>query len=211
MNKPSVFIVDDDPAIVDSLRYLLEQNGYPVESYPSGEDLFRSISPETIGILVLDVRMPGIDGMQVLEILRSKKFLVKTIMITGHGDIPMTVRAIKGGAVEFLEKPFYPETLLQAIEDAATIIENGQDDDDEKLPEIERFRSLNPRERVILNGIVRGLSNKELAEGLDVSLRTIQFGRSRMFKKIGFQNRGELMEWIVANNIDLKYFHRDKC
>jgi len=210
MNKPSVFIVDDDPAIVDSLRYLLEQNGYFVESYPSGEEMFRAISPETIGILVLDVRMPGIDGMQVLEILRSRKYLIKTIMITGHGDIPMTVRAIKGGAVEFLEKPFYPETLLQAIEDAATVIGNGHKNDDEVLPEIERFRSLNPRERVILNGIVRGLSNKELAECLDVSLRTIQFGRSRMFKKIGFQNRGELMEWIVANNIDLKYFHRDK-
>ena len=100
---------------------------------------------------------------------------------------------------------------MQAIEDAATVIGNGHKDDDEVLPEIERFRSLNPRERVILNGIVRCLSNKELAECLDVSLRTIQFGRSRMFKKIGFQNRGELMEWIVANNIDLKYFHRDKC
>ncbi|MCA9097920.1 MAG: response regulator [Planctomycetaceae bacterium] len=101
MNKPSVFIVDDDPAIVDSLRYLLEQNGYFVESYPSGEEMFRAISPETIGILVLDVRMPGIDGMQVLEILRSRRYLVKTIMITGHGDIPMTVRAIKGGQSNF--------------------------------------------------------------------------------------------------------------
>lgn len=210
MTKPRVFIVDDDPAIVDSLRYLLEQNSYPVQTYTSGEDLFRSISPETVGILVLDVRMPGIDGMQVLEILRARNYLVKTIIITGHGDIPMTVRAIKGGAVEFLEKPFYPETLMQAIEETAAAIDTGELKGSDELPEIERFRSLNPRERKILNGIVRGLSNKELADSLDVSLRTIQFGRSRMFKKIGFQNRGELMEWIVANNIDLKYFAADR-
>jgi len=209
MALPRVFIVDDDPAILDSLKLLLEQNGYPITSFHTGEEFFQAISPDTAGIVILDVKMPGIDGLQVLELLRNRKYHLKVIMITGHADIPMTVRAIKTGAVEFLEKPFYPETLMQAIEDAATVIYASQDSEMGQLPEIDRFSTLNLRERVILNGIVRGLSNKELAECLDVSLRTIQFGRSRMFKKIGFQNRTELMEWVVANNIDLKYFHAD--
>lgn len=208
MTKPTIYVVDDDPAIVDSLRFLLDQNGYPVQTFSSGEDLFRSITPETLGVLLLDVRIPGLDGLRVLEILRDQGYHLKVIMVTGHGDIPMTVRAIKGGAVEFIEKPFYPETLVQAIEEAARSVSELHPGEEQPLPEIERFAPLNRRERVILNGIVRGLSNKEIAELLDVSLRTIQFGRSRMFQKIGFEDRGELMDWIVSNQIDLKYFQQ---
>ncbi len=109
--------------------------------------------------------------------------------------------------MEFIEKPFYPETLVQAIEEAARSVSELQSGEEQRSGN-RTIRSLNRRERVILNGIVRGLSNKEIAELLDVSLRTIQFGRSRMFQKIGFEDRGELMDWIVSNQIDLKYFQQ---
>lgn len=203
------FIVDDDPAITDSLQFFLEQHEYSVATFSSGDEMIQTVSPDDYGVVVLDVRIPGSDGLQILHQLNIGNYHVKTIMITGHGDIPMAVRAMKEGAIEFLEKPFHPQALLQAIEDAMSdnsgtdILKFGTQ------PGMDRFQSLGPRERLILNGIVRGESNKKMADQLGVSLRTIQFGRSEMFRKLEFRNRGELMDWIVANNIDLKFFHQE--
>lgn len=207
MTSPQIFIVDDDPSVLEALSRLLAETGYPVHCYRSGEEFLGQASLNARGCLVLDVNMNGISGLAVQAALLERNSPLKVIMISGRADVPTAVKSVKLGALEFLEKPFHPaelSLLISRLMDDADIQQNGTN----LLPEIlpSRFSGLTDRELIILKGIVRGLSNRELAEVVGMSLRTIQFCRKSIFEKTGFKNRAELMNWIVMNSTDITRF-----
>ncbi len=212
-SKFPVYLIDDDTKVLSSLGMVVSGAGYEVKSYSCGRAFAEDLRPELCGCVILDVMLPGSDGIELLSQIREKCPKLRVIMITGHANVPMAVNALKLGAVDFLEKPFHPKDLLEQIEAVQEELQLGESveetDDPERKPH-PRFASLTPREFVVLGGVVRGLSNKEIAEWIQMSLRTVQLSRSIALRKSGFKNRTELMDWIVTNSIPLKSFMIDR-
>ena len=207
-NSPyPIYLIDDDESILTSLTTLLTGSGYEVNCFRSGDEFIAQLREDLRGAVVLDVVMPGRDGLEVLSLLRQGGSRLRVMIITGHADVPMAVNALKMGAVDFLEKPFHPKDLLERV---STLLEECALDEEPGMqvePTIHtRFASLTAREYLVLSGVVRGLSNKEIAERIDMSLRTVQMSRTLAMQKAGFRNRSELMEWIVSNSISLRDF-----
>lgn len=207
-NSPyPIYLIDDDESILTSLTTLLTGSGYEVNCFRSGDEFIAQLREDLRGVVVLDVMMPGRDGLEVLSLLRQGGSRLRVMIITGHADVPMAVNALKMGAVDFLEKPFHPKDLLERV---STLLEECALDEEPGMqvePTIHtRFASLTAREYLVLSGVVRGLSNKEIAERIDMSLRTVQMSRTLAMQKAGFRNRSELMEWIVSNSISLRDF-----
>lgn len=207
-NSPyPIYLIDDDESILTSLTTLLTGSGYEVNCFRSGDEFIAQLREDLRGVVVLDVMMPGRDGLEVLSLLRQGGSHLRVMIITGHADVPMAVNALKMGAVDFLEKPFHPKDLLERV---STLLEECALDEEPGMqvePTIHtRFASLTAREYLVLSGVVRGLSNKEIAERIDMSLRTVQMSRTLAMQKAGFRNRSELMEWIVSNSISLRDF-----
>lgn len=202
-----IYLIDDDESILTSLTTLLTGSGYEVNCFRSGDEFIAQLREDLRGLVVLDVMMPGRDGLEVLSLLRQGGSRLRVMIITGHADVPMAVNALKMGAVDFLEKPFHPKDLLERV---STLLEECALDEEPGMqvePTIHtRFASLTAREYLVLSGVVRGLSNKEIAERIDMSLRTVQMSRTLAMQKAGFRNRSELMEWIVSNSISLRDF-----
>ncbi len=193
-----IHVVEDDQPMRDSLVMLLEDAGYKVRAYPRAEDLLAlgaSIEP---GCVVSDVRMPGMDGLALLRHLRSSGSTLGLILITGHGDVPLAVTAMKAGASDFLEKPFDAATLLAAIEGA---LQTRSNELDAKYAEDaqQRLEQLTPREREVLDHLAAGASNKEAAVKIGISPRTIEFHRANIITKTGAKGLPDLVRlWLVA-------------
>ena len=199
MSIPStVYLVDDDDAVRDSLALLFETAGLPVECYPSAETFLDAYRPDRAGCLVLDVSMPGLSGTELQAVLARRGFRLPIIFLTAHGDIPMTVRAIKAGAVDFLTKPVQARPLLERVQAAIA----------EDLRQRERLRiepaaaailaSLTPRELEVAQLLVEGRTNKEIASHLGISHRTVENHRARVMEKTRTHHLVELarlMEW----------------
>ena len=171
MNAPeqTVFVVDDDKSVRDSIRWLLESIGLRVETFDSAESFLAGYSPERPGCLVLDVRMPGMSGPELMDRLGAAKPFLPIIFLSAHGDVPLAVRAMKGGAVDFLQKPYNNQTFLervrQALEQDAQARRRRLQRDDVSA----RLAALTERERQVLKGVVAGQKNKEIARELDIS------------------------------------------
>ena len=199
MSIPStVYLVDDDDAVRDSLALLFETAGLPVECYPSAETFLDAYRPDRAGCLVLDVSMPGLSGTELQAVLARRGFRLPIIFLTAHGDIPMTVRAIKAGAVDFLTKPVQARPLLERVQAAIA----------EDLRQRERLRiepaaaailaSLTPRELEVAQLLVEGRTNKEIARHLGISHRTVENHLARVMEKTRTHHLVELarlMEW----------------
>ncbi len=183
-NNQKVYIVDDDVAVLDALGMLMKSIGLETEGFRSAQDFLDSVNPDSSGCLLLDVRMPDISGLQLQEILNEKKITIPIIFITGHADIPMAVQAMKKGALEFIEKPFDHEGLIDCIHRALMI--NSANAHKLKQRQLigDRIRQLTPRELEVMKRIVSGEANKTIAFDLGVSQRTIEIHRAKVMQKM---------------------------
>lgn len=188
----TVFLVDDDQGMRDSLTLILELAGYPVRSFPTPADFLAAFSSDERGCLVLDQRMPDMTGLDLQSELLERGALLPIIFLSAFGDVPTTVRAIQGGAIDFLEKPASTERLLQRIADAFAEDRRRREEAATEHDILERFRQLTPREHEVLTLTTRGLTNKDIARQLGISPRTVENHRARMMEKMGAGNLAEL-------------------
>jgi RNA polymerase sigma factor (sigma-70 family) len=193
---PVVFVVDDDPSIRSSLKFLMSSVGLQVESFDSADALLQRKLPDAPSCLVLDVRLRGLSGLDFQRELAARNCHMPIIFITGHGDIPMSVRAMKAGAVEFLTKPFRDQDLLDAVRIALEKDRERREREKEVSDLKERFNSLTPREQKVISMVVSGMLNKQIADQLGTAENTVKVHRSRAMEKMHAQSVAELVKMI---------------
>ncbi len=196
-SAPTVFVVDDDPDVRESLRWLFNSVGLAVEDFSTSEVFLESYRSSRPGCLLLDVRMPGMDGLALLERLNEHHVWLPTVILTGHGDIPMAVRAMKLGAVDFVQKPANHQQLLERVQDALRRDGEFREQIGDPATVAERLASLTPREREVLDGLVRGQSNKVIAFNLDVGIRTVETHRARIMEKMQASSVADLVRMTL--------------
>lgn len=188
-----VYVIDDDPSVRDAIKSLIRSVGMNVETFASAQEFMSCKRPEAPGCLVLDVRMPGLSGLDLQRELTDARINIPIIFITGHGDIPMSVRAMKAGAVEFLTKPFRDQDLLDAI---AQAIDRDRDQRKQQADVADlrnRFEQLTPREREVMDLVVAGLLNKQIAIRLGISEITVKLHRHQVMEKMKADSLAELV------------------
>ncbi len=188
-----VYVVDDDEAILDSLRLLLKSAGLDCRTYTNATDFLNSFEAARHGCLLADIRMPGMSGLELQDELNRKGIGIPTIFITGHGDVPMAVRAMKAGALDFIQKPFRDEDLLKRIHDALNMDLERLKQRQSTLEVMQRFETLTPRETEVMRKVVEGCANKVIAFDLGVSQRTVELHRARVMHKMGVRSLAELV------------------
>ena len=199
-SEPTVFIVDDDEAMRESMTWLIESVGLKVQTYASADEFLQSYYPGRAGCLLLDVRMPGMSGLELQKHLKDQQVAVPVIMITGHGDVPMAVRAMKAGAIDFIEKPFNDEQLLESIRTALAIDDTRRDEQSFKAEVASRLAHLTPRESEVMEMVTAGKSNKEIANLLNVSAKTVEAHRAKVMEKMQAGSLAELVRLVVATH-----------
>ena len=193
---PVVFVVDDDPSIRSSLKFLMSSVGLQVEGFDSADALLKRNLPDAPSCLVLDVRLRGLSGLDFQRQLAARNCHIPIIFITGHGDIPMSVRAMKAGAVEFLTKPFRDQDLLDAVRIALEKDRERRERKKEVSELKERYNSLTPREQEVISMVVSGMLNKQIADQLGTAENTVKVHRSRAMEKMHAQSVAELVKMI---------------
>ena len=195
MKQPDsiVFVVDDDSSVREAIESLIQSVGLRVETFETAQEFLRSKRPDVPGCVVLDVRLPGLSGLDLQRELAAHGIKLPVIFITGHGDIPMSVRAMKAGALEFLTKPFRDQDLLDAIQQALERDRTARQHQMETTELREHFDSLTSREREVMGLVVSGLLNKQIAGELGTSEVTIKIHRSQVMKKMGAGSLAELV------------------
>lgn len=200
-DRKLIHIVDDEEAIRKSASFLLRTAGYAVETWASGTMFLADVKHAEHGCVLLDIRMPEMDGLDVQRTLAERGVTMPVVIMTGHGDVGIAVRAMKAGAVDFLEKPFERATLLYAIETAfARIAEAGSAIGRAKEAEV-RLAALTPRERDVLNGLARGLPNKTIAYDLGISARTVEVHRANLMTKLEVRSLSDALRIAFAAGI----------
>ncbi|MEO1303811.1 MAG: response regulator [Pseudomonadota bacterium] len=184
MTDRTVFLVDDDEAIRHSASFMLRHAGFRVKTYPDGLSFLEQVSSTQDGCILLDVRMPGMDGLAVQSALNQRGINMPVIILTGHGDVPVAVEAMKGGAIEFLEKPYEKQALVGAIENAFTLLDSQAADDKRSKDAKAKLTALTPREMDVLECLVSGMTNKGVAQALSISPRTVEIHRAHMMEKL---------------------------
>ncbi len=196
--QQTVYVVEDDEAVRDSLELLLKSDSKPVKTYESADAFLKDYSDKMAGCIVLDIRMPGMDGMELQKKLNDKHSILPIIFVTGHGDVPMAVDAMKEGAVDFIQKPYREEALLEKIEAALEQDQEQRKSLDEKQEIIRRVKSLTPREREIMDRMIAGQANKVIAIELEISQRTVEIHRSRVMHKMGTHSLAHLVRMVLS-------------
>jgi RNA polymerase sigma factor (sigma-70 family) len=193
---PVVFVIDDDPSVRSSLKFLISTVGLQVESFDSAESFLQRKPLEGPSCLVLDVRLRGLSGLDFQRELAARNIRTPIVFITGHGDIPMSVRAMKGGAIEFLTKPFRDQDLLDAIR-IALERDRGRREHEKEIAELrQRFESMTPREQEVISMVVSGMLNKQIAGQLGTAENTVKVHRSRAMEKMRAQSLADLVRMI---------------
>jgi two-component system, LuxR family, response regulator FixJ len=195
---PTAYVVDDDESIRTLWRWLMESNGIAVRTFASAAEFINAYPPDAPGCLVLDLRLPGMSGLELQEHLKQKGVEIPIVIVTGHGDIPTAVSAIKGGAVDFIEKPF-------SYRDALSIVQGAFRRDAEvrarrlrRLVISGRLAALTDRERDVLRRIIEGKPNKIIADELEISVKTVEFHRSKLMEKMGADSLAELVQLALG-------------
>lgn len=193
-----IHVVDDDEALRDSLVWMLESNGYAVRAFESAESFLDAYADEMTGCIVLDVRMPGMSGLEMFDELGRRRCTLPVIFITGHGDVPMAVSALKKGAVDFIEKPFSERDMLRLIEQC---LRQERESRGKRMLEADtarRLEHLTQREREVLDLIIAGKLNKQIADVLGISIKTVEVHRARVMEKMGANSLAELVQNVVT-------------
>lgn len=180
----TVHLVDDDEAIRHSASFMLRHAGYTVKTYKDGVTFLEEVAPEDIGCILLDVRMPVMDGLAVLKALSERGISMPVVVLTGHGDVAVAVEAMKSGAVDFLEKPYEKAALLAAIQAGFETLNDRNQRERRENDAVARLAALTPRERDVLERLVDGLTNKMIAEDLNISHRTVEIHRANLMEKL---------------------------
>lgn len=196
--KTSVFVVDDDQEVRDALRLLMESVGLVVETFASAPDFLERFDPNLPGCIVLDVRMPGMSGLDLQARLAAERLHPPIIIITGHGDVPMAVRAVQAGALDFIEKPFNHQALLDSVHRAIEQ-DSRQRGEASHLADIRsRYDKLTPREKEVLELVVAGRRNKVIAADLSVSQSTVEAHRAKVMEKMEAGTLSDLMRMMLS-------------
>lgn len=194
----TVHVIDDDDAVRDSLATLLDAAGFTVSAYASAGAFLEGIERADSGCVVTDVCMPEITGLDLLRRLSDRLPQFPVIVLTGEADVPMAVEALKNGALDLIEKPYSAETIVAAVRQAMTQLEARSDRDTRRSEAAERLSALSTREREVLDGVVKGLSNKEVARDLGISPRTVEAYRANLMMKMGAESLSELVRMTIA-------------
>lgn len=197
-DAPLVHVVDDDEAVRDSLALLLESSGMSARTYDSAAAFLKALPNLASGCVLTDVRMPDLDGLELQRRLMELGVQMPVIVMTGHGDVPIAVEALKAGAADFLEKPFDDAQLLAAVSSALAAGQRAQDEQAALAGIARRLTSLTPREREVLDRLVAGQPNKTIAHDLGSSPRTVEVHRARVMEKMGVRNLPELVRMTIA-------------
>jgi len=200
MSKHNVYVVDDDQAVRDSLRWLIESVDLNVKTFSNGQELLDNLDGADISCLVLDVRMPGISGLDLQQRLQRLSCKAPVIIVTGHADVPMAIQAMKSGAFDFIEKPYSDQLLLERIQCAIE-----QDDGFKRQQTIndeinQRIDSLTPREHEVMGLVVSGHSNKSIAKELGVSIKTVEVHRGNLMSKMEAKSLSELVRLVMSSD-----------
>ena len=195
-----VYIVDDDEGVRDSLSVLLESKAFAVKSFASAVEFLAAASSLQPGCVIVDIRMPEMDGLELQQHLIDRSLDFPLIVITGHGDVPVAVRAMKAGAVDFIEKPFTYEAILDSLE-VGFLRLTAPDKDPVKVAAIAKLELLSPRELEVLQGLLAGLPNKSIAYDLNISPRTVEIHRARVMDKMGARSLSELIRLALAAGV----------
>ena len=192
--EPIVHVVDDDPSLLKSLRWLLESVGLKVVTFASAHDFLADFKPAQPGCVLLDVRMPGMSGLELHQDFKSRNISIPIIVFTGHGDVAMAVQSMKDGAFDFIEKPYNEQKLLDRINDAIEHDRRTRRELAERDEALSRVAQLTPREREVMDLIVEGLANKQMAVRLGISEKTVEVHRSRARSKLGADSVADLVK-----------------
>ena len=200
-DRRMVHVVDDEEALRRSTSFLLKTSGYAVTTWPDGAAFLKAVKHVEPGCVLLDVRMPEIDGLEVQQVMAERGISMPVIILTGHGDVATAVEAMKGGAVDFLEKPFEREALLEAVARAFARIDGTEAEHDRAKEAGVRIACLTPREQDVLEGLARGLPNKTIAYDLEISPRTVEVHRANMMTKLGVRSLSDALRLAFAAGI----------
>ena len=198
---PTVFVVDDNPAVRKSLQVLVRSAGLDVETFGSSDDFLAAYDPRRAGCLVLDLRLRGEDGLDLLDKLGGRTASLPVIVLTAHGNVPTSVRALKAGAVDFLEKPAPPATLLARIRDALELCERRRDAESERASIEQHAARLTPRERQVVRLLLAGKRSKEIATALGMGVRTVEGYRGRILEKMQASSTAALVAMLVRSSV----------
>jgi two-component system response regulator DctR len=197
VSEPTVYVVDDDDAIRDALGWLLRSRGVPARAWPSAEAFLEEWSEAMRGCLVLDVRMEGMSGVELFDKLLARGCRTPVIFLTGHGDVPLAVAALKKGAFDFVEKPFNDNDLVDRIVAAVRHDEAVHQKLESEASVAARLADLTPRERQVMDRILAGDYNKTIADALGIAVRTVEVHRARIFEKMGVRSAVELAQLLA--------------
>jgi FixJ family two-component response regulator len=195
-----IYVVDDDEAIRKALSFLLRSVGYTVKTCASAKEFLETCDRTALGCVVLDVRMPGMSGMELQETMNETGIRLPVIIITGHGDVSMAVRAMKAGAVDFIEKPFENQTLLDRIADALHRCSSNWEEQAAMAEAQERLQLLTPREQETMRLLVQGKLNKQVAAELNISVRTVEAHRAKIMEKLRARSLSDLVRISLLND-----------
>ncbi len=199
-HNANVFIIDDNAAVRDAIRWLVEQVGLNARTFASAREFLDAFQPGMRGCLVLDIRMPGMSGLDLQEKLAQDGAHLPVIVVTGHGDVPITVRAMKSGAFEFLQKPFNDQVLIDAIQAALDKYGEIWNQEDRRDRASRSLATLTRREREVLDLLRRGKPNKVIAAELGLSVRTVEGHRANITEKMGVKSLGQLIELVLKSD-----------
>ena len=198
----AIHLVDDDEAIRHSASFMLRHQGYSVKTYKDGVTFLDEVEPATTGCVLLDVRMPHMDGLAVQKAMTLRGISMPVIVLTGHGDIPIAVEAMKAGAIDFLEKPYEKTTLIEAIESAFAATRDQKIKARREVEASASLARLTPREHQVLQRLVGGLTNKKIAEDLNISHRTVEIHRANVMEKLEADSLSAVLRIAFAAGMD---------
>lgn len=194
---PTVFLTDDDPAIRDAVGLLLRANGLTVETFASAVEFLESDAVQRPGCLLLDVRMPGMSGLDLQKRLQEMNCRTPIIFMTGHGDVPMAIRAMKAGAFDFVEKPFHAQALLDRLHEALALDAQERRRQTRRNEVVARMALLSPREREVMERVAAGQYNKVIAADLGISISTVEIHRKRVMEKLQAASLSEMIQMLA--------------
>ena len=195
--EPIVYVIDDDQDICNSLTWLLDSVQLETQTFNSATEFLNYQRPNTPACLILDIRMRGMSGLQLQQQLNQQKAHIPIIFMTGHGDIPMSVNAMKAGAFDFLEKPFNPQHMLNQIQACLQQAEQDFIESEKRKQQIQKLKSLSPRENEIIHLLVDGLSSKHIAQMLNISHKTVEIHRTHIRQKLGTESIAQIVNMVL--------------